>query len=113
MRVRVRGTIYDSVPEAAAALNVSPKSVYVSAHRGRLDTLGVGAGKRSTPGAAYGGRPKRPIKIGPLEFDSLSEASKALGYHRNSLATAIRRGQFSSIEARAMQLVMKTNRREE
>jgi hypothetical protein len=103
MRILVRGVIYASVDECAAALGVSRKTVYVAAHRGTLDGLGRGRGKRS-PGRSYGGRKKQKFVLGPHSWGSLSEASVALGYHRSTLAVLVKRGQMQGVLRRAMEL---------
>lgn len=42
MPVRVRGTVYNSVKECAAAFGVSEGTVYSALTRGRMDYLGLG-----------------------------------------------------------------------
>lgn len=76
MRVQVRGTIYESVAEAAEKLNVTRSAVYTSAQRGTLETLGLGPGNRTNHEGC--GRPKQPVTIAGIYFSSMIDASREL-----------------------------------
>lgn len=85
MRIRIRGVVYSSVPEAANALGVSKSTIYTCLHRGTIDTVGLG-GKSPN----YKNRqPSREVPVvlfsGRLEFRNTREAAKALGYSQNAL----------------------------
>lgn len=80
MRVRVRGTIYQSVREVAEAFGMTRDGVYGAIYRGKADLIGLG--KTS---------PKKTV-IGGVEFRSISAASKALGFDRRFLQDVNRDG---------------------
>lgn len=80
MRVVIRGTIYESVREAAQTLGMDESSIYGAIYRGKADLVGVG--KTS---------PKKTVIAG-VEFRSLSAASVALGFDRRFLQDTLRFG---------------------
>lgn len=90
MRVEVRGKIYESVPACAKALGVSKATVYCAVSRRTTDTLGLGQGNRTKQ---RGGRPPKPVQIGPVRFSSMAEASLALGFARGYVRQVLSRGQ--------------------
>lgn len=93
MRVTIRGTTYQSVPEAAAALGVAPATIYSAVTRGRTDSIGLGKGNR-TP--RRGGRPPKPVKIGSVLFPSMAEASRALGFERRYVQRVMTAGKTAA-----------------
>ena len=80
MKILVRGVTYDSVKEAAEALNVSFHSVYSALERGGLENLGLGKT-----------RPKS-VTLGDITFRSMTQASLALGFSRSYLQWTYRKG---------------------
>ena len=80
MKIQIRGVLYNSVKEAADALNVSFHSVYSALDRGGIDKLGLGKT-----------RPK-PITIEGVTFRSMTQASIALGFSRSYLQWTIKNG---------------------
>ena len=79
MIVMVRGVIYQSVPEAAERLGLTPAAVYSALHNNRMDKLGTGTSRR------------KPITLHGVSFPSVNAASKALGFGRTYLWNAINR----------------------
>ena len=73
MRVLIRGIIYETVNEAAKALNINAMGIYSAISKGKVDQLGLGKTK------------PKPIEIGGTTFPSMSAASKALGLDRSFL----------------------------
>lgn len=80
MKVQVRGVVYESVKEAAKALNVSQGGVYGAIERGKTDLLGLG---KTMP---------QKVTIGNVEFRSMSAASVALGFSRRFIRDVRRAG---------------------
>ncbi len=97
MRVRIRGTTFDTVAEAARWAGVSPATIYSAMRRGRMDTVGLGGGRKSEyeTGGGGGGGGRRPvtIEIEGVLYESLSEAERRLDMTRGSLSRLrLRRG---------------------
>ena len=84
MPVRIRGVDYDSPADAATALGVGINQVYRRLADGRPDSIGLPNNR--------GQHCAKPFKIGPLEFRSLSEASRELGLGKDYVGRAYRRG---------------------
>lgn len=80
MKIKVRGVTYDSVKEAAKALNVTIDGVYGALDRGALEMLGLGKTK------------PHPVTLEGIEFRSMTSASHALGFNRSYLREVMRRG---------------------
>ena len=80
MLVDVRGVIYSSPKAASEALGVSIDAVYSALARGSMDKLGLGTTQR------------KPVEIGGIPFPSMCSASKALGFSRSYLRTALTSG---------------------
>lgn len=73
MRVLIRGIVYNTVKEAATALNISHMGIYSAISKGKVDQLGLGKTK------------PKPVEIGTVTFPSMSAASRALGLDRSFL----------------------------
>lgn len=73
MIVDIQGVLYDSVKQAAEALNVSTSYIYTSMARGRTDTIGVGQGR----GPRGRVKPKKPEAIGKFFTDPRRAAAFA------------------------------------
>lgn len=108
MRVEVRGVVYESVEECAAALGVAKITVYTALKRGRTECLGLGAGRSRATRVAYGGAGGgrvRPVKYGNLEFPSMRAFAEWLGIDKKHLSLLYSRGQgdrvWSMVQARA------------
>ncbi|XAT57862.1 hypothetical protein GN241_11120 [Rhodobacteraceae bacterium IMCC1335] len=84
MPVRIRGIDYDSPAQAAKALGIGIDQVYRRLADGCPDSIGL----RNDRGQHCA----KPFKIGPLEFRSLSEASRVLGLGKDYVGRAYRRG---------------------
>ncbi len=78
MRVRIRGTIYESVDEAAAALGVSKKTVYWAINHGNPDMLGLGRPRPPRSGNANLDNSK-PVTVAGKYFPSISALARFLG----------------------------------
>lgn len=110
MRVEVRGVVYPDVHACAKALGVTPSTVYHALCKGKLDTLGMGRGKLKRPDAV-GGK-AMGVKIGPLHFRSMAQASVFLGFRRQYLWEALRGGNKAA-KQNVMRVVMELASREE
>lgn len=102
MRVKVRGKVYDSVKQCAKALGVSPATVYCAVTRRTTETIGLGRDPKKKPS---GGRPAKPVRIGAVEFPSMSEASRALGFNRRHVQQVLTIGKTES-RARLLRAAM-------
>jgi len=80
MKIKVRGVTYNSVKEAAAALNVTIDGVYGALDRGALELLGLGKTK------------PHPVTLEGIQFRSMTAASIALGFNRSYLREVMRSG---------------------
>ena len=106
MRVRIRGTTFDTVGEAARWAGVSPATIYSAMHRGRMDTVGLGGGRKSAYGygGGRGGRRKVAVRLWGLRFESIRDAERWLDVKPGYLAQIIRRGGGEGAWARVMAL---------
>lgn len=90
MRICIRGTTYETVKEAAKAHNVTIWAIYYALNVGRLDQVGLGTRtphqNRKLP------RWTKPITIAGMSFNSMIEASEALGRRRNHVSSTLREG---------------------
>lgn len=78
MRVRVRGTTYESVKDCAAALGVSPKTVYTAVNYGNPDKIGTG--RPRPPGSGNQNIDNsKPVTIAGKHFPSISALARFLG----------------------------------
>lgn len=92
MRVDIRGTIYESVPEAAKAVNRSPQTVYRAIDRGRTDQLGLGpVHKYKRTGNQCVGTSK-PVKIADMYFPSISALARFIGKDKSHTRVALNKG---------------------
>lgn len=80
MRVKVRGTTYESVRECAAALGVKPAAVYKAMQRGTLDNLG------QPPNAP------KSITIGDVSFPSIAALARYIGKDTSHTRRALQAG---------------------
>ena len=71
----IRGETFASMSIAARHFGVTLQAVRGAVERGRLDTLGLGAG----------GFNAKPCKIGGVQYESYGAAARALGVSRVSL----------------------------
>lgn len=103
--VRVRGQLFDSVPACAEHFGLSPGTVYCALARGRPDTIGLGRAWLSDPRSTVSR--SNPITLGPLHFDSESQACVTLGFSAGYLKRARQRGRevgaLRKLTARAME----------
>lgn len=90
MRVTIRGITYENAKAAAEALGVHKSTVYSAICRGVPDTIGLRRGTRPKESCKSG--KGRPFTIGGVTFASIAQASEALGFRRNYLATALLKG---------------------
>jgi hypothetical protein len=90
MRVQIRGVIYETVAEAAAALGVATSSVYCAISRGNLERLGLGQDYSKRP--HKGGRNKKPINIGGMTFISRSALAAFIGRTPRSVRATLAAG---------------------
>lgn len=88
--VRIRGVTYESPAKAAEELGVGINQVYRRLAEGRPDTIGLPNDR--------GQHCAKPIKIGPLKFRSLAEASRELGFSEGYVGRAFERDSSSMKE---------------
>lgn len=81
--VRIAGQVFPTAAAAAAHFGVTPGAVYKAVSQGDPDRI-------ASP-ARYNGAASKPVAIGPHRFASMSEASRALGFHAEFIAHALRR----------------------
>lgn len=100
--VSIRGTVYPSAKDAAEALGVSQQAIYSALDRGTVDNVGLGSGKMPTSHEGISTLNSKPIKIGPLEFRSMAEASSYIGKSSGYVKTMVRRGRLDLVTAHVM-----------
>ena len=100
MKIQVRGVLYNSVKEAAEALNVSFHSVYSALDRGGLEMLGLG---KTQP---------KPFDIGGITFRSMTQASLELGFSRSYLQWTLKKGGTKAKERVAFAIIRYKARKE-
>lgn len=86
--VRVRGVVYPSIKECAKHFGYSETHIRTLLNQGRVDMLGLL--KRGTVQRGKVNGKSIPLKIGPLVFESISEARVALGVNRKKIYDFIR-----------------------
>jgi hypothetical protein len=91
VRVRIRGTTFETVEEAARWAEVSPATIYSAMRRGRTDTVGLGGGRKSEYETGGGGRRAVSVELNGVRYVSLSEAERRLGLTKGSLSRKRRR----------------------
>ena len=84
MRVCVRGTVYESVHDAANKLGVKMSTVYSAVALGKQETLGLGRGTHKNHKSVK----SQPVRLGPYSFSSQREAAKRFGFSRKTLVRA-------------------------
>ena len=89
MRVDVRGTIYESVAECAAAVGRSPKTVYAAAANGTTDKLGTGRPVPYKPRPAPKGR---VVCVADVWFPSISALARFIGKDVSHTRVALDKG---------------------
>lgn len=100
MKIRVRGVTYNSVKEAADALDVNLHSVYSALNRGALEGLGLGKTK------------PKPFTIEGITFRSMTQASIALGFSRSYLQATLSKGGTKAKERVAFAIIRYKARKE-
>jgi predicted transcriptional regulator len=95
MPVVIRGQHYPSQRAAAAALGVTQSAVSrMLTKKGHLE--GCGLRKYGAPGNQNNAR---PLKIGPVTFESRTKAAEALGLTRNQISRWVsKRATLSQLE---------------
>lgn len=96
--VKVRGKVYETCAAAAKDLRLSRNAIWNAIEAGREDRVGL-------PGKPH--RTVKPVRIGPHQFSSMVEASRALGFKSDYVSHALRHRRASSMErlmAAAMRL---------
>lgn len=88
--VRIRGKVYGSATEAAHALGVGVNQVYRRLEQGRPDDIGCPNQR--------GQYLAKQIQIGPLRFRSMAEADRQLGFGKDYVSNAYRRGSKRMLE---------------
>ena len=83
MPILIRGRRYATARHAAKALGLTPGAVYRAINDGNADRLGRG------PCNLNGARSK-PVRIGPLDFPSMEEANRVLGFGPGYVSRALR-----------------------
>lgn len=91
MRVKVRGVIYESAKECAAALGVSPKTVYWAINYGDPDKLGMGHPRAYKPRSPRFDASK-PQRVADIWFPSISAVARYIGKDITHTRNAIRKG---------------------
>ena len=86
--VMIRGVVYEDARAAGRALGVSHRTINNLVARGRADHAGLGRGKHDQHHRSNA----KPVKIGPLEFRSVSAAAKELGIDRSTLRRYLQGG---------------------
>lgn len=76
MRFDVRGTIYETVHEAAKATGRSIKTVYAAAANGTTDKLGTGIPRAYSPRPNQSGR---VVNVAGVWFPSISALARVKG----------------------------------
>ena len=104
MPVQVRGVLYPSATDAAAALGVTPAAVYQAIRRGATDTLGRGKGNYTTK-RTQPPRPPKPVMLADGPQPSLRQASLHLGRHFQFASNLFAR--YGEDRAREILLTMK------
>lgn len=87
MSVKIRGTVYPTVRDAARAFKVSETNIRALLHRGRIDRVGMGK-SRKTPGPQI---PPKPIKVNGREFPSMQFLSLYLGKSKQWVSNTLNR----------------------
>ena len=97
--VCIRGVTYPSCEAAGKALGVRASTVRNLIAEGRADQIGLGRGKASPPNH------RKPLRIGPFEFESMAEAARKLDAgHECTVRKMVRRGRMEPLLAAAMKL---------
>ena len=99
MRVDVRGTIYESVAECAAAMGRPQKTVYAAIANGTTATLGLGTVRFHKPRQAPKGR---VVCIAEIWFPSISALAKYIGKDISHTRVALNKGgrAYANLEER-------------
>lgn len=92
--VRINGKVYESAALAARALGVTENTVHSAVSKGNVDTVGTGRARPNN-----GGGKRKPVHVGSTVFESMAEASVALGFHHKHIARVRREGTKGEREA--------------
>ena len=90
MPVLIRGVEYPDAHAAAAALGVSPDTVYCAIIRGNPDRCGLGPDYKARRRA--GGLPPKPVTIAGRKFASMAELARFLGRDPRAVRISLRAG---------------------
>ena len=89
MRVDVRGTIYETVAECAAAVGRSKKTVYAAIDNGTTDRLGTG---RPVPYKPRQSPKGRVVCVADVWFPSISALARYIGKDITHTRNALNKG---------------------
>lgn len=98
LRLKIRGVVYESADEAAAALGVGRGTIYSAAHRGTLERVGLGKGRpHGTPNVksrvkkpkVLKNKGRMPFDFMGLKFPDYFAAAEALGYSYTGMWRAV------------------------
>ena len=103
MSVEIRGVIYPDADAAAAALGVSPDTVYCAIIRGNPDRCGLGPDYQKR--ATKGGRPPKPVIVAGRRFASMADLARFLGRSPRAVRASLRAGGLA--RGRIVMAVMK------
>ncbi len=99
MRVRIRGVIYDTVREAAAAHNVSIHAVYTAIRVGDPDKIGTRSRREKRPASQKqmqaAAKRGKPICVAGVYFSSRKELGRVVNMTQKGLREAINGSQAS------------------
>jgi hypothetical protein len=85
--ITVRGVTYPDVAACAAALGLSPATVYSAIKRGTLDNAGRGSGRRV----------RMPVRIRGTDYPDIDAAAAALGVTEAAIRRAADRGAIDRV----------------
>lgn len=97
--IRVRGVTYENADIAARMLGVTPQTIYSALSRGTLDTVAMHIRTHHR-----GGKPPEKVTVGPVTFESQTQASRSLGMSRRYVAQALTGGPMA--QAKLLKRVM-------
>lgn len=101
MRVRVRGTIYETVKEAADANGVTTDAVYRAIRNGDPDKIGSYKKRKNTKTpeqkAKAAEASRKPIRIADVYFPSRKALGETVGMTQKAIREAINGGGFKAM----------------
>lgn len=81
MRICIRGVVYESADDAAKAHGVQVGRIWQALTYGTIDSVGL-RGKHPQ-------KTRKAVRIGSLRFQSIGEASRAIGVSRETIRRAM------------------------